>query len=68
MARPAAPMSARRLTDGNGDIVRFEGSNNINNRPNRWPSLTQAQVSNGRLNTAEEKVRRSQVFIYSSKF
>jgi hypothetical protein len=55
-------MSARRLHD-TSEVVRYEGSNNINNRPNRWPTLTQTQISNGRLTTSEEKSRRSQVFI-----
>lgn len=56
-------MSARRLHDASSDGVRFEGSNGMSNRPNRWPTLSQTQLPNGRLSTADEKSRRSQVFI-----
>ncbi len=51
-------MSARRLQDVS-DVVRYEGSNN---RQNRLATLTQTQISNNRLTTSEEKARRSQVF------
>ena len=61
-------MSARRLQDSNGDIVRFEGSNGMSNRQNRWPILTTTQNPNSRLTVAEEKARRSQVFRRSRNF
>jgi hypothetical protein len=56
-------MSARRLADGNGDQVRFEGSNGMNARTNRWPTLTTTQIANGRLAAVDDKARRSQVSI-----
>ena len=62
MARPIPPSSARRVNDGSNDITRYEGSNGANNRSNRWPTLSQTQISNGRVTTADEKVRRSQVY------
>ncbi len=61
-------MSARRLQEVSTDGIRYESSNSINNRPNRWPTLTQTHISNGRLTTAEEKARRSQVFIKLRNF
>jgi hypothetical protein len=61
-------MSARRLHDVS-EVVRYEGSNGTNNRQNRWPTLTQTQISNGgRLPTSEEKTRRSQVFMKLRNF
>lgn len=55
-------MSARRLHDVSSDVARYESSNNMNNRQNRWPTLTQTQISNSRLTTSDDRARRSQVF------
>ena len=59
MAKPIPPLSARRLHDVTSEIGRYDGSTN---RSNRYPTLTQTQISNNRLNTTDEKARRSQVF------
>ncbi len=60
-------MSARRSHEVSSDIVRYEGSNGVNNRANRWPTLSQTQIPIARLTTADEKLRRSQVLIKSNK-
>ncbi len=67
MSKPTPPLSARRLHDVS-EVVRYEGSNGTNNRQNRWPTVTQTQISNGRLPTSEEKTRRSQVFMKLRNF
>ncbi|CAF5220389.1 unnamed protein product, partial [Rotaria magnacalcarata] len=59
-------MSARRLKDANNEQARYESTNNINGRPNRWPTLTTTQALSSRLTTAEEKARRSQVEYYKN--
>ncbi|CAF3429627.1 unnamed protein product [Rotaria socialis] len=64
--KPFSSMSARRLKDANNEQARYESTNNINGRPNRWPTLTTAQASSSRLTTAEEKARRSQVEYYKN--
>ncbi|CAF0791652.1 unnamed protein product [Rotaria sordida] len=61
VTKPISLTSARRLRDTNNDPVRYEGSNGMNNRSNRWSTST-TQITNSRLTTAEEKARRSQMF------
>ncbi|CAF3759960.1 unnamed protein product [Rotaria magnacalcarata] len=65
-AKPLSSMSARRLKDANNEQARYESTNNINGRPNRWPTLTTTQALSSRLTTAEEKARRSQVEYYKN--
>ncbi|CAF2534220.1 unnamed protein product [Rotaria sp. Silwood2] len=64
ITKPISLTSARRLKDTNNDPVRYEGSNGISNRSNRWSTPTATQMTNGRLTTAEEKLRRSQAEYY----
>ncbi|CAF3355299.1 unnamed protein product [Rotaria sp. Silwood1] len=63
MTKPISLTSARRLKDTNNDPGRYESSNSLSNRSNRWSTST-TQMTNGRITTAEEKARRSQAEYY----
>lgn len=63
MTKPLSSASLQRFKDANNESGRYDSSNNINGRPNRWTTFTTTQAPNARFIAAEEKARKSQVFI-----
>lgn len=58
-SKPTPPISTRRPAEANGEIFRYDVPNETSNRNTRWPVISRAH----RLTPADEKQRRSQVFI-----
>jgi len=64
LSKPMPPLSSRRPQEVSSDVAR---SDSAHVRANRWPSLTQTQISTNRVNTGDDRSRRSQVFDSNNK-
>jgi hypothetical protein len=51
-----------------GESIRYDGPNETNSRGSRWPVISRTNNASSRLTLADEKARRSQVFIIIKKF
>ncbi|CAF3391299.1 unnamed protein product [Rotaria sp. Silwood1] len=60
--KPTPPSTQR--PDNNSDSIRYDGSNETNNRPSRWPVLSRTNNVTNRMTPSDEKAQRSQAEYY----
>ncbi|CAF3922036.1 unnamed protein product [Rotaria sp. Silwood2] len=60
--KPTPPVIQR--ADTNTDSVRYDGTNDTNNRSSRWPVLSRTNNVTNRMTPSDEKTQRSQAEYY----